>query len=239
MAGKIIVDTIDTDNAFITLNVQQSLIATMNVSGIFSNTGVKMIGTDGTIGVATIANTAITGLVTASQIANVANTQITGLIQAAQIGSANASLVTSGTLPAARLPTGSVLQVVQGTSSTQFDTTSTSFVATNLQVSITPISSSSKIYIIATGGVGTSGANVQPVYTIYRNSTDLGVNNRGFGQSYSGGGGLNSSGAMVYLDSPATTSATTYRVYLRTNGGTATWGFDSGLQVIVVMEIAA
>ena len=82
MAGKLVVDTIDTDNAFITLNVQQSLIATMNVSGIYSNTGVKMIGANGTV-----SNTAITGLVTASQIANVANTQITGNITSSQITS--------------------------------------------------------------------------------------------------------------------------------------------------------
>jgi len=151
----------------------------------------------------------------------------------------NASNIASGTLGKARLPTGSVLQVVQGTSSTQFDTTSTSFVATNLQLSITPTSSNSKIFITATGAAGTSGSAIQPVYTIYRNSTDLGVNNRGFGQAYSGAGGMNSSGAMVYLDSPATTSATTYRVYLRTNSGTSTWGFDSGQQVIIAMEISA
>jgi hypothetical protein len=82
MAGKLFVDTIDTDNAFITLNVQQSLIATMNVSGIFSNTGVKMIGANGAV-----SNTAITGLVTAAQIATVANTQITGNITSSQITS--------------------------------------------------------------------------------------------------------------------------------------------------------
>ena len=82
MAGKIIIDTIDTDNAFITLNVQQSLIATMNVSGIYSNTGVKMIGANGAV-----SNTAITGLVTAAQIATVANTQITGNIASSQITS--------------------------------------------------------------------------------------------------------------------------------------------------------
>ena len=82
MAGKLIVDTIDTDNAFITLNVQQSLIATMNVSGIFSNTGVKMIGANGTV-----SNTAITGNITSSQITSVANTQITGNITSSQITS--------------------------------------------------------------------------------------------------------------------------------------------------------
>jgi hypothetical protein len=80
MAGKLIVDTIDTDNAFITLNVQQSQIATMNVSGIYSNTGVKMIGANGTV-----SNTAITGNIISSQITSVANTQISGNIISSQI----------------------------------------------------------------------------------------------------------------------------------------------------------
>jgi len=60
MAGKLIVDTIDTDNAFITLNVQQATIATMNTSGIFSNTGTKMIGSDGSIS-ATLSSPTISG----------------------------------------------------------------------------------------------------------------------------------------------------------------------------------
>ena len=60
MAGTIIADKIQTENAFLTLNVGATQIATMNTSGIYSSSGTKMIGTDGTIGVATIANTAIT-----------------------------------------------------------------------------------------------------------------------------------------------------------------------------------
>jgi len=85
VAGKLIVDTIDTDNSFITLNVQQSTIATLNVSGIYSNTGVKIIGTDGSIG--SVSNTAITGNIISSQITSVANTQITGNIISSQITS--------------------------------------------------------------------------------------------------------------------------------------------------------
>jgi hypothetical protein len=83
MAGKLIVDTIDTDNSFITLNVQQSTIATLNVSGIYSNTGIKMVGADGSVG--GVSNTAITGNIISSQITSVANTQITGLITTSQI----------------------------------------------------------------------------------------------------------------------------------------------------------
>jgi hypothetical protein len=69
MAGTIIADKIQTENAFLTLNVGATQIATMNSSGIYSSSGTKMIGTDGTIGVATIANTAITGNIISSQIA--------------------------------------------------------------------------------------------------------------------------------------------------------------------------
>ena len=69
MAGTIIADKIQTENSFLTLNVGATQIATMNTSGIYSSSGTKMIGTDGTIGVATIANTAITGNIISSQIA--------------------------------------------------------------------------------------------------------------------------------------------------------------------------
>ena len=106
MAGKIIVDTIDTDNSFITLNVQQSLIATMNVSGIYSNTGVKMIGANGTV-----SNTAITGNIISSQISpNLTlngNTTVTSLVQAVvAIGTVTSSStisLTNGTVQTATL----------------------------------------------------------------------------------------------------------------------------------------
>jgi hypothetical protein len=61
VAGKIIVDTLDTDNSFITLNVQQATVATMNANGIFSRTGTKMIGTDGSIGNSSISGATVSG----------------------------------------------------------------------------------------------------------------------------------------------------------------------------------
>ena len=79
------------------------------ISLTFDSNGVITGATNNAV---SVANTAITGNIISSQITSVANTQLTGLIQSAQIGSANASLVTSGTLPTARLPAGSVVQVV-------------------------------------------------------------------------------------------------------------------------------
>ena len=82
MAGTIITDKIQTENAFLTLNVGQTLVATINSSGILNSSGGIMISANGAV-----SNTAITGLVTAAQIATVANTQITGNITSSQITS--------------------------------------------------------------------------------------------------------------------------------------------------------
>ena len=240
MAGKLIVDTIDTDNAFITLNVQQSLIATMNVSGIFSNTGVKMIGANGTV-----SNTAITGLVTASQIANVANTQITGLIQAAQIGSANATLITSGTLPGARLPTGSVLQVANATYSTTTSTSTTTYADSGLTVSITPSSATSKVLVLVSiNGVSKSGVDCCLNARLNRDATSI-SNITGLaaytGTTATGTG----SAAFNYLDSPASTSSTTYKVQIASSNAGRSVSINDyaavlgSVSAITVMEISA
>jgi hypothetical protein len=86
MAGKIIVDTLQTESTFLQMNVGTTRIATMNVSGIFSNTGTKMIGSDGSIGAATVDGSALVdNTVTAAKIVSVANTQITGNITSSQI----------------------------------------------------------------------------------------------------------------------------------------------------------
>lgn len=255
MAGKLIVDTIDTDNAFITLNVQQSLIATMNVSGIFSNTGVKMIGANGTVSntaitgnitssqITSVANTQITGNIISSQITSVANTQLTGLIQAAQIGSANATLVTSGTLPKARLPAGTVLQAVNTNYFTQTTTSGGTFVATGLSASITPSSTSSKILIFASGGdVASSVNNTGVAHALFRDSTNL-VQFSNQGPVYTGNAGntwIGTGPSVNYLDSPSTTSAITYAIYFRPQsaGPTATVQRDSTSSTMTLLEIA-
>ena len=61
MAGKIIADTIQTENTFLQLNVGATQIATMNTSGIFSSSGAKMLGTDGSIGNSTISGATVSG----------------------------------------------------------------------------------------------------------------------------------------------------------------------------------
>jgi hypothetical protein len=133
---------------------------------------------------------------------------------------------------------GRVLQIIQATSTTQFSTASTSFVTTGFSASITPTSSTSKILVFANAAMLGNQASCQPVFTIYRGATNLGESTRGFGQIYSGSNGMNGMGTMQFLDSPSTSSSTTYTVYIRVNLGTGYWGHDAGTQVMTLTEIA-
>ena len=198
-----------------------------------------------------VANTAITGNIISSQITSVANTQLTGLIQAAQIGSANASLITAGTLPGARLPAGSVLQVVQNTTATLASTTSSaSFVDTTLTASITPTSATSKILVLIMQNIQVTNQNASyatgmwqllrgasAIYTPY--STD---NGNVFAYDY-GGSGINvyRPTPITWLDSPNTTSSTTYKtqVKLGSNGGASIAANAGAVGSITLLEIAA
>jgi hypothetical protein len=175
----------------------------------------------------------------------VANTQLTGLIQAAQIGSANATLITAGTLPKTRLPTGSVLQVVTSTNSTQYSTTSSTFVATGIAATITPTSATSNILVMVHVSDCTNGYSNGSLLglKLYRASSAI----ISFGYYV----GFNTVGAIAndvgtcstsYLDSPATTSATTYTVYINSSNNTGSMlvNYNAGsTSTVTLMEIAA
>ena len=126
----------------------------------------------------------------------------------------NTSAVVNGKLPTARLPAGAVLQVVSQNYTTNFESSTTSFADVGITASITPTSSSSKILVLVTlGGVYKDGADsltglqarlVRGATTIQQFSNRLGFNSSSapnyVGISYN------------YLDSPATTSSTTYKI---------------------------
>lgn len=117
-----------------------------------------------------------------------------------------------------------ILQVASTTKTDTFTSTSTTFTdVTGLSVSITPRENTSKILVIMTAQMnGTSGAaNCQ--YRLMRDTTAIGVGDvagsrtPATGQAYvpDNNGVVTSSGLV--LDSPATTSALTYKVQVRLN----------------------
>jgi hypothetical protein len=155
------------------------------------------------------------------------------------------SAIVSGYVPYANLPAGSTLQVVQALLSTDVSTTGTTYVTSGLVGTITPKFSTSKILVTVSGG-GSYGntANVYGENVLYRNGSQISAN--GVDWAFYSSAATGSNHSYMYLDSPATTSATTYTPYFRrgTTGGAGTYYFNltqsTGPTVtITLMEIAA
>ena len=122
---------------------------------------------------------------------------------------------------------GKVLKVKQTNKTSTFSTTSTSFVdVTGLNVSITPSSTSNKILVIVDLQVG-SRKDSQCMFNLLRDSTSINLGDSDgasrtecFNETQSGENYGQSSSSTHFLDSPATTSATNYKVQMRVTGGT-------------------
>lgn len=120
---------------------------------------------------------------------------------------------------------GAVGQVIQSVNDTveTFSTTETWHDITDMSVSITPASTSSKILVEYTLHSSTSGGTI--AHQLVRNGTAIGLGSasgtRLRATSRTGGDGvgddnhINTPTTMKYLDSPASTSAQTYKLQLR------------------------
>lgn len=164
----------------------------------------------------------------------------------------DASAISTGTLARARLPAGSILQVVQTVKTDTFTTTSgTPVDLTGLSVNITPTSASNRILIM--GVISGNNVNTGFYQRYLRNSTVIGVSTgdtpaTANGLIYNSGGSTQQSTSFIFLDSPATTSSITYKSQIWSAGGGNTTfiniapngaGNGGGICTITVMEIAA
>tara|TARA_R100000654_G_scaffold11810_1_gene25788 strand:- start:212 stop:736 length:525 start_codon:yes stop_codon:yes gene_type:complete len=152
---------------------------------------------------------------------------------------ANSSLGAVTALPAA-IPTGKVLQIVQTSTSTSVSTTGTTLVDTGLTATITPSSSSSKVFVIVNHGdcdknLGDCNQRIH----LFRGTTFLlefarNLNNTGDSTEQRTESGCN------FLDSPNTTSATTYKTQMSKNGGSGTLSVQTSgcTSTMTLMEIA-
>ena len=160
-----------------------------------------------------------------------------GIIQFQSNGVTKATLNSSGfSYP------GAVLQVVNATYSTSTSTTSGSYTDLGLSASITPSSSSNKILVfVSINGVYKNGHNGSIGLNVVRSSTQI-VQFAINGLSYTGDTSADqTSGSINYLDSPATTSATTYKIQFKNganSGGSVVINDSNCTSAITLMEIA-
>lgn len=139
--------------------------------------------------------------------------------------------------PYALTISGSVLQTVYASTTTITSTTSSSYVASNVSATITPKFATSKILAIVSGVTYGNAIGAQCSLKLYRNGSDLGYI---MAQVYGNSSTVEGQGNFSVVDSPATTSATTYTVYVgSTNANLNVLFPQTGFGNIVLMEIAA
>jgi hypothetical protein len=134
---------------------------------------------------------------------------------------------------------GTVVKIQTGSATSAVASTSTTFVDTGLTVTITPTNTSSKILILGmipmTAGNATEGS-----IRLLRGATSLQQVDRYLNDANTST--VDVHGSFLYLDSPATTSATTYKFQFRRYDGSGTITFCRGNLMfgqIVAIEIGA
>jgi hypothetical protein len=165
------------------------------------------------------------------------------------VGNGDITGITRGAIESAAIGAGAVLQVVSYTTSTSVSSSSTTLVDSGLIVSITPTSSSSKILVMYSMLVnGLSDNAIFGRTVLKRDSTTIKDNPAIFLVSVQYPTNIVNTDTACILDSPATTSAVTYKVqfarrsYAGSYGGTITANYytDTPINIsqITVMEIA-
>lgn len=127
---------------------------------------------------------------------------------------------------------------VQGRSTTDFTTTSSSFQTTNCTASITPKKSTSRIRITITGTASVGASGHSCFVTIARGTTDLSTSGLGFVQVFEtiGAGTDRNPCSISFIDSPATTSATTYNVRIKNDDNATLVGFGNTVDTVMLLE---
>jgi hypothetical protein len=158
--------------------------------------------TGGTISGATVTGATVTGATISSS--TIPNSNVTGL----------GSLATQSSVTAAQLPSGVSLQTQYFQYTSGNRVSGGTWTDTGITVNITPVSASNKVLVKTDiSWSSTDGTPVQ--FRLLRNGTSIGEGTSGsiktVGQdSFVRGGILSTS--FEYLDSPATTSAVTYKI---------------------------
>jgi len=138
-------------------------------------------------------------------------------------------------------PGGKVLQVIQATAATQVNVSTTTFTDTGLSVTITPSLNTSRVMIIAThSGSGKDTGDTSATFRLMRDATSIGTLAAIVGTT--GSSLTNISNVTIsFVDTPATTSAITYKTQLNSASNTAKafTGAGSGTSTIIAMEIGA
>lgn len=166
-------------------------------------------------------------------------------------GNVNGNVNTDRIIPTGGVPSGGgggIIQILQGSTNSRTETSSQSFVATNLSATITPKFSTSKIFVMISGDCNTNADDNEIYMTIFRSIdggtfSNIGDSTYGFASAMSYSERLHSAVSINYLDSPSTTSSVEYKFYIRktaSGSGNVEFPVNNGAQhsFITLMEVS-
>jgi hypothetical protein len=236
-----------------------------DITGVTAGTGISGGGTSGTVTVSI--DTAVTADLTTSQ--TLTNKTLTspalttptistlttngdllygtgsGALARKAIGSAGQVLTVAAGIPSWATPAGGgkVLQVVSATSNTTVSNSTSTLADSNLSLSITPTLNTSKILVLTSQvyqkGPGNQYSGI--LSKLLRGATVIAFISNNVGALNTDGYNLDNI-AYNYLDSPATTSATTYKIQFSNSQNSASVAVSPNgteLASIILMEIGA
>ena len=225
-----------------------------DITGVTAGTGLSGGGTSGTVTLSLDSAAVIAPTIVDAKGDLIAGTAADTVARLA-IGS-NGQVLTADSTAATGMKwaaaggTGKVLQVVQAATTSSTTVTGVTLTDTNITASITPSSSSSRILVLAavacqmysSGSVNQIGMGM----SLLRGSTEI-FNDNANGEGWYFTNGYNAYHQMAgiqtinYVDSPATTSSTTYKIQIRANtaANTAKTSDNSRTSSIILMEIGA
>lgn len=157
----------------------------------------------------------------------------------------------TGAVTASKLAAGSIVQVVENSLTTSKTVASTTYTDTDLSASITPSATSNKVLILVSMSLLSSRAASDflqySFLRILRGSTSI----KDFGQVLGIRAAIGTAGVMEvsghvfisYLDSPSTTSSTTYKTQTKastTNSSGATYvNYETQPSTMTLLEVRA